>query len=152
MTLILDNILIPEKGTLEIKVDRTVEINVTAEQARKKVDHWLMDQVSFLMGAEPPTLVIGERAVWRVPAYISFPSVGRAGTIGTIDVDAQTGEMSNTPEKKAEIKRRGEEIARKLPPFKPLELSPEYKAKLANIPPAPEPKHSKLSSDPAIEE
>lgn len=134
MTILLDNIPIPEHGTLTINL--TIEIKVTAEQARKKVDHWLMDQVSSQMGAEAPTLVAGGRTVWRVPAYISFPSVGRAGTVGTIDVDVQTGEMGNTPEKKAEIERYAEEIAKRLPPFKIKELSPEYKAKMANISPA----------------
>ena len=143
MTILLDNIAIPEQGTLTINL--TIEIKVTAEQARKKVNFWLMDQVSSQMGAETPTLVIGGRAVWRVPAYISFPSTGRAGTVGVIDVDAQTGEMDNTPEKKAEIERGAEEIVKRLPPFTLKELSPEYKAKVANIPRAPEPKHIRSS-------
>ena len=134
MTILLDNIPIPEPGTLEINL--TIEIKVTAEQARKKVNFWLMDQVSYLMGAEPPTLVIGERAVWRVPAYISFPHVGKAGITGTIDVDVETGEMNNTPERKAEIEQCAEQIAERQPPFKLNELSPEYKAKMANLPPA----------------
>ena len=132
MTILLDDIPIPEHGTLTINL--TIEIKVTAEQARKKVDHWLMDQVSSQMGAEAPTLVAGGRTVWRVPAYISFSSVGRAGTVGTIDVDAQTGEMNNTPDKKSEIERQALEIAKRLPPYKPHTPPPEFIPK--NVPSA----------------
>jgi hypothetical protein len=132
MTILLDNIPIPEQGTLTINL--TIEIKVTAEQARKKVNFWLMDQVSSQMGAETPTLVVGEQAVWRVPAYISFPSVGHAGTVGMVDVDAQTGEMDTTAEKIADLQKRGEEIAQQLPPYKPHTTPPEYIPK--NVPPA----------------
>ena len=139
MTLILDNIAIPEQGTLEVKLNLTIEIKVTAEQARKKVDHWLMDQVSFLMGAEPPALVVGERAMWRVPVFITFPHVGKAGIAGTVDVDVETSEMNNTPERKAEIERCAGEIAKRQPPFKLMEVPEEYKAK--NLSPAPPPRY-----------
>ena len=144
MTLILDNITIPEQGLLEVKLNLTVEIKVTAEQARKKVDHWLMDQVSLLMGAEPPALVAGTRVVWRVPVFITFPHVGKAGIAGVIDVNVETGEMNNTPERKAEIERCAAQIAQRQPPFKLMEVSEEYKAK--NLPPAPPPRYITFES------
>jgi hypothetical protein len=126
MTIILDNVTIPEKGTLEINVRRTVEINFTAEYARTKVNHWVMDQVSYLMGAETPALVAGEEVVWRVPVYISFPQVGKAGNIGAVDVDVQTGEMKNTPELQAELEQHALEFAERQPPYKPRSVAPEF--------------------------
>ena len=132
MSILLDNITIPEQGTLTIHL--TIEIKVTAEQARKKVGRWLMDQVSSQMGAETPTLVAGDRTAWRVPVYISFPSVGHAGTVGAIDVDAQSGEMDVSPDKIADIERQAQEIAKRLPPYKPHTPPPEYIPK--NVPPA----------------
>jgi hypothetical protein len=119
MMVIFDNITIPEKGLLEINIQRTVEIIITAEQARKRVSFWLTDQVSYMMGAEPPDLAIGNQAVWRVPVSISYPQIGKLGNIGTIDVDVQTGELNTTQALQAELEQRGTEIVERLLPDKP---------------------------------
>ena len=130
MTIILDNYTIPEKGKVELAA--SFEIKVTAEEARRKVNRWLLEFVSAQMGGETPTLIVGERVVWRVPAYISFPHTGRAGVAGYVDVDVKTGEMNNSPERQAEIEKFATEIAKQQPPFKLRETSVEYLAK--NIP------------------
>lgn len=136
MTILLDPYHLPEKGAVEITLNRSFEIKVTAEEARRQVDRWLLNEVSYLMGAETPTLVVGEQVVWRVPAWISFPDVGRAGMVGAIDVDVATGVMNNTPVCKAEIERRAEEVADRLPPYNPkTDIPAEFLAK--NVPPAP---------------
>jgi len=109
MTIILDNYSIPEKGPVEIKVNVTFEIKVTAEEARHIANRWLLNEVSYLLGADRPTLVVGERAVWRVPTWIGFPSTGRISVVGTVDVDVETGELLNPPERKAAIERYLEE-------------------------------------------
>ncbi|MEK7311117.1 MAG: hypothetical protein AAB382_04020 [Chloroflexota bacterium] len=118
MNIILSDYIIPEKGTLAIHVDRVVEINVTAEQARRKVDHWLMDQVSSQMGADEPTLVVSEQVVWRVPAHIGFPQVGTIRGIGTIDVDVISGELMDTEGQTAKmIEYLEREVRPNLPPY-----------------------------------
>jgi hypothetical protein len=134
MTIVLDNYVIPEKGRVELSV--SFEINVTALEARRKVSRWLYENVSMLIDADLPTLVVGERVVWRVPAYLSFPDVGRAGNVGTIDVDVITGKMDNTPERKAEIEHCAEEVTLRLPPYKPKsEVPPAFIPK--DVPAAP---------------
>jgi hypothetical protein len=136
MTIILNQYTLPEKGKVDLKVDRSFEIKITAEEARRQVDRWLLNEVSCLIGAEAPTLIIGERVAWRVPARIGFPDVGRVGIVGTVEVDVETGEMDNTSECKAAIERRAEELATQLPPYRPRSEVPEaYLAK--NVPPAP---------------
>ena len=136
MTIILENYALPEKGPVEIKVNVSFEIKVTAEEARRKVNRWLIDQVSLQMGGLKPALVLlGERVVWRVPVEFTAPSVGRAGIVGEVDVEVNTGEMYSTPEVKRGIEQRATEIASSLPPFKPKKLPPEYLAK--NRPSAP---------------
>ncbi|MBI5053952.1 MAG: hypothetical protein HZC38_08330 [Chloroflexi bacterium] len=132
MSIILDNYTIPEKGKVELKA--AFEIKVTAEEARRKVNRWLLEFVSTQMGGEAPTLIVGKRVVWRVPAAISFPHIGSAGIAGYIDVDVETGAMNNTPDRQAEIEKYASEIAHQQPPFKLRESSVEYLAK--NIPPA----------------
>lgn len=137
MTIILDRYTLPEKGKVELKVDHSFEIKVTAEEARRQVDRWLLNEVSCLIGADPPTLVIGEQVVWRVSAWIGFPHTGRAGLVGTVEVDVSTGAMNNTPDCKAEIERRAEALAARQPPYQPKEAVPEpYLAQ--NVPPAPQ--------------
>ncbi len=126
MQIILNVYHIPEKGTFELNIQRSLEINITAEQAQRQVNRWLLNEVSYLMGTEPPTLVIGERIMWRVPAWISFPQVGKAGEVGTIDVDVITGEMNNTPECRTEIERQAKKIAKRQSPFQPQQVSPQY--------------------------
>jgi hypothetical protein len=136
MVIMLDPYTIPEKGKVDLKVDRSFEIKVTAEEARRQVDRWLLNEVSYLIGADAPTLIVGERVVWRVPAWIGFPNAGRVAIVGAVEVDVETGEMNNTPECQAELERRARELAALLPPYRPKsEVPEEYLAK--NIPPAP---------------
>ncbi len=138
MTLILENLMLPERGRVEVKL--SFEIKVTAEEARKKVRRWLHENVTMFVGADDtPTLVVGEKPKWRVIASFTFPTAGRLGDVGTAYVDAESGEMLTDPETlKAEIERRLEtEIKPKLPKdtrHVPRELPPDY---LVNLNPPP---------------
>ncbi len=134
MTIILENYTLPEKGPVEIKVNLAFEIKVTAEEARRLVNRWLIDHMSLQMGGDPPTLVVGQRAVWRVPTYITFPHTGRFGVVGAVEVDVETGELLHLMESRAEmIRRLEEEVKPRLPPYQPgvRHVPPEY---LAPIP------------------
>ena len=133
MTIILDQYTIPEQGSFEIR--QTVDITFTAKQAQRKVDTWLLNEVSMMMGAEAPTLVVSARTVWRVPCRFSAPHVGRVGTVGEVDVDTKTGEMYNVSEAKTAIIGRAQALAEKLPPFKVREVPPQYLA--TDVPAAP---------------
>lgn len=132
MTLILENLTLPERGRVEVKL--SFEIKVTAEEAQRKVTRWLRDEVSMLIYGEKPMLVMGNRPVWRVPAAISFPSTGPAGNVGAIDVDAETGEMNNPLQCKIEIETRADKIAKTLHPFKLNELPEGYMENLTQPP------------------
>jgi hypothetical protein len=127
MTIILDQYTIPEQGSFEIR--QTVDIAFTAKQAQRKVDTWLLNEVSMMMGAEAPTLVVGARTVWRVPCRFTAPHVGRVGTVGEVDVDAKTGEMYDSFAKKELIIDCAKKLAKKLPPFQVREVRDEYLAK-----------------------
>lgn len=136
MTIILDAYAVPEKGKVELKVQRSFEIKVTSEEARRQVDRWLLNEMSFMMRALTPTLVVGEQVVWRVPASLGMPHLGQVGIVGMIDVDVETGEMTNILECKAEIERCAEELAGRLPPYHPrTETPPEHIA--THVPHAP---------------
>jgi hypothetical protein len=137
MTIIIDPYTIPEKGRVELEVKRSFEIKVSAEEARQRVRWWLRDEVSMLIDAEAPTLVVGEQVVWRVPAVFSAPGAGRVGVVGLVEVDVTTGEMNITPELKAAIEHQAKVLAERLPPYQPKGPAPEkYRPK--HIPPAPQ--------------
>ncbi len=135
MVIILDTLMVPEKGWVNLNVKRSFEIKLTAEEARLQVNRWLLNEVSYMFGAEAPTLVIGEQIVWRVPARYSAPHAGRVGLIGSVDVNVNTGLMDTTPELKAKILQNAEELAAKLPPYQAKETPQEYLSK--NVPLAP---------------
>ena len=117
MTIILEHDLLPERGTVHLAIQRDFTIHVTAEEARRQVDRWLFDQVSYMMTAEAPTLVLSECIVWRVPAVLTAPHVGRVGAVGAVDVDVQTGQMNVTPERIAAFQQAGIELGKRLPPY-----------------------------------
>ena len=137
MSIILDNYRVPPHGHVDLKINLSFEIKVTAEEARHKVQRWLSENVSHLLGAEQPALAVSDRAIWRVPAWIGFPSLGRVGVVGTVEVDVETGEMKNLSESRQEIERHLEELRPHLPTAKQVvrELPVDYMANL-NPPPA----------------
>ena len=137
MSILLDTYSIPEKGRVDLKVERSFDINVSAEEARRLVNRWLLDEVSYLIGADTPTLVVSEQTVvWRVPVWIGFPHTGRAGIVGMVNVDVETGRMENTPACKSEIEHRATVLAEQQPPFQAKEVPTEYLAQnISSLPP-----------------
>jgi hypothetical protein len=78
-------------GTIEIVIEAT--INVDARTAQRKVTGWVVSEVANLMGGMSPRLFIGKRTLWRVPVVLTASKQGVVGQVGTVDVDAETGEL-----------------------------------------------------------
>ena len=114
MTILLDPAIAPERGRFEIHT--TINIQVTALEAKQQVDRWLLEAVSTMIGARLPNLVISQRPVWRVPVWIGFPRAGQY-ELGFVDVDVETGIFEATAERKAKFQQCASEIAKKLPPY-----------------------------------
>jgi len=67
--------------------------------------------------AKEPTLVVGERPFWQSPACLHLPGLGEVATVGSVDVDALTGEIiSPSPEQIVEMQNRANAIASRLAP------------------------------------
>ncbi|MBV7333959.1 hypothetical protein KFU94_38140 [Chloroflexi bacterium TSY] len=128
--IVLDQYTVPDKGTFDLHINRSVEIQTTAEEARRKVKRWLIDEISYMMTAELPAFVFGEQVVWRVPAIFTASHIGHVGAAGEVDVDVETGEMYITPEIKAAILKGVDHLAANMAPYKPAEaISDEWLAK-----------------------
>ena len=139
MTIILDNLTLPEKGHVEMDVKLSFDIVITAEEAKKKVRRWLMDEISLQISTDLPSLVVGRQPVWRATAYIGFPHTGRFSDVGFVNVDAATGELLDLEKtKQAILDYLEKEVKHRVPPYKPHEPTPDYTPK--NFPPAPAPK------------
>ncbi len=52
---------IPEAGIVNLRLNRQIEINVSAEEARRKVNQYVHLEISTQMHAHPPTLVVGDK-------------------------------------------------------------------------------------------
>jgi hypothetical protein len=70
------------------------DIQISSFVARQKVNVLMLERVSNLLLAGEPSLVkdTHENWVWRVPVDLTYPSCGRVGCIGEVDVDARYGE------------------------------------------------------------
>ena len=125
LTLLLDGYTLPDAGAVDLQLSRSFEIKVSAEQARRQVKGWLLDQVSYMMTAKIPTLVIGVSVVWRVPVILTATHVGHVGVVGEVDVDVETGAMNDQAACKEAILAQAQKLAAIIPPYKPPTTTPQ---------------------------
>ena len=65
-----------------------------AAEARRQVNRQVVTELGTGLSARDPELVIaGEQIIWRVPIVLSLPDLGDLGQVGTVDVDARTGDL-----------------------------------------------------------
>lgn len=105
MAIILNNYAIPEKGQVHIAFKLSFEIKHTAVQAKRIVNSWLLNEISYLIGADMPTLVLHKRPVWRVPVWLTLPGTKHKEIIGAIDVDVETGQLIDLANSKEQIEQ-----------------------------------------------
>lgn len=116
MTITLEAIDLPESGLFELNIHQTVDIQVSADMARRHVTRYVGDYIGDLLYGEQPTLVLqAHRAVWRVPVVIATGSSGRIGQVGTVDVDVKTGELNITEPLVEEIKKYAHHLVTRSP-------------------------------------
>ena len=79
-----------DEDNLQLDVNFSVTIGITAEQAKRKLTHFLMDEVSLLISPQAPLLVVADKnaILWRFPIIFSMGHRGKLGQVGEIDVDA----------------------------------------------------------------
>ena len=116
MAVELDEISFPVPAQVKIEFSLTAQVNVTDFTAQRKVNKLLLDHVGNLLYGERPSLVAGRRLLWRVPIWLALPTTGPLGQVGTLDVDAQTGEILFTQQALEDIAERGNVLARRATP------------------------------------
>ena len=82
-----------EDETLTVDIQFAQEIAISPDIARRKANGFLAGYVTMMVSGGQPTLILAKDPVWRVPAVLTLPNVGEVSTLGTVDVDAQTGQV-----------------------------------------------------------
>lgn len=95
--ILLEGQSIQKAGTFTLQVDRQIEVNILAEQARRIINRFIHMEISTQLHAHLPLLLIGEKnqPAWRVPVHLTFPNFGDVGWVGFMYVDPITGEIEN---------------------------------------------------------
>jgi hypothetical protein len=101
----------PRTGHLEVDIKVMADVNISAYAAKQKVNDFVLSDISYMMHAGEPVLVLAERICWRVPVILSLTFRGDIGEVGILDVDVETGQMRVTPQLIAEINARAEGLA-----------------------------------------
>ena len=84
----------PQNRIFDIAVFANVEIEPLT--ARRSVTDWLISEVGNMIVGGTPQLIVSKQTVWRVPAVLTSTSKGVVGEVGTVDVDAETGEVKSS--------------------------------------------------------
>ncbi len=130
VTLVLEQMTIPSTGLVKLQLDYTFDLKISAEEARRRVHTWLVGEVSYMIRADEPSMVIEEtvtnepHALWRVPAILTAPHVGVVGTVGYVDIAVDTGELRSPTLSAANILDAAERLATSLPPYEPTKDMP----------------------------
>ena len=88
----------PKNHPLKVEGEFAQDISVSPIVAQRKANGYLAQYVTMMVSADIPTLFLSQPPVWRVPAILSLPDLGEVSTIGTVDIDAETGEIVSLPE------------------------------------------------------
>ena len=85
---------LPATSQVNIKIEISAEVNVSAFVARQKANRFLIMQAGDQLGASTPELVVGPTLHWRVPVQYAPSRRGPLGIVGHLLVDAETGEVT----------------------------------------------------------
>jgi len=113
MTTHLPGMSLPTESTLDISIRVTQPLNITSFSARQKVTQYVVHELSTQLGGDTPELTVGERVYWSVPVVFTLPGKGVLGRVGTLRIDAATGELLTDPQMEQEIMRHAEQLAQR---------------------------------------
>jgi hypothetical protein len=108
-----ERMTVPAGSDVTMEVTISTRVNVTSVAAKRQVNRLLLERVGNLLYAEEPNLLVGTRLLWRVPVWLGLPTCGPVGSVGTLDVDAQSGEILFTPQQLAEMGAYGDALAQR---------------------------------------
>ena len=88
---------------------------VTSTEAKRRAQGYLTVEVAMALRPGEPSLTGGPKPVWRMPVWLHLRGFGQVESLGSLDVDATTGEV--VPMSPVEIQKMqdgADAIARRL--------------------------------------
>lgn len=113
MNVQIDDMSLPRSGRVEININLSADVQVTAKTAQQRVSRLVIGEIGNLLYGGKPSLVMGERICWRVPIFLAYPDTGPVGQVGTLDVDVETAEVLATEAQLAEIEEYAHHVAKR---------------------------------------
>jgi hypothetical protein len=110
MTTHRPGIPLPTGSTLDINIRVTQPLNISSFVARR-VTQYVMRELSTQLGSDTPELSVSERVYWSVPVVFTMPGKGVLGRVGTLRVDAGTGELLTDPQTEREMMDHARQLA-----------------------------------------
>ncbi len=104
---------LPTESTLDLTIRVTQALNITSFSARQRVTQYVMQELSTQLGGDTPELTVGERVYWSVPVVFTLPGKGVIGRVGTLRIDAGTGELLTDPQTEREMMQYAEQLAQR---------------------------------------
>lgn len=115
MAVNIQGIPAPVGATLDIKIEISAPVNITAYVAQQKVTQFVIRKIGNQLCGDPPDLHVGDRLCWSVPVVLGSPVKGIIGRVGEILVDVNTGELLVGKEKIEEITANAKSLAERCP-------------------------------------
>jgi hypothetical protein len=104
MVTVIDQKEFSKTAPVSLNLHLVATLTTTADDARRLVNRQVVTELGTGLLAHDPTLVLTESHIlWRVPIVLSLPTLGDLGQVGTVDVDARTGEIRMSPEAQERI-------------------------------------------------
>lgn len=82
-----------EDEALTVDIHVSQKIAISPDLARRRANGFLTGHVTMMVTGGQPMLIVDQDPVWRVPAVLRLPELGDVSTIGSVDIDAQTGDI-----------------------------------------------------------
>ncbi len=104
-----------DEGEHRVQAQVDCQVNVSPLVAQRHARTFLAMNVTMMTSVGVPILVIGEQPVWRLLAYFNMPPFGEIALLGSIDIDATSGEVVHlSPEQISKMQQRAQVIATRL--------------------------------------
>ena len=115
MSVNIQGVQVPAGATVDIKIEMTAQVNITAFVAQQKVTQFVISEISNQLYGDTADLNIGELLCWSVPVVLASPVKGTIGRVGEILVDANTGELLADTDTVEKIDANAQRLAQRSP-------------------------------------
>jgi hypothetical protein len=97
------------EGPVHLHVQLVTTLKISAAEARRRVNRRILEELTTGLSARAAELAISATRInWRVPVMLSLPNHGDIGQVGSILVDATSGEVLTSKSELDHIMRMAE--------------------------------------------